>query len=585
MKEVYNMPRICPKCGKEQKNSAQFCSACGAKLDSSAAERTEDDVVIFTPQKKDGAGSHPLSFLKKVPKAIWITVVVAAVGIAAVLVFGNIQSTSHSREKTVEELRQAMEAGDFELLNKVAQPVDSGISFTEQTVQPMFLLYNTSSAFRRDVDSLSEDSPSVLHLVPERHFLYTTYSVTIDTCDLTVRTNIASATITAGAQNTVSVAQEAVVPALDGTTYTSDYTNLVRSSAKLSGLLPGVYDLSASYTASFGESFQTTAKVSLMENMETALNFSYSSVYVWNTSDLDVALAVGQSPYGTIGSNMTLQIAPLHPDTVLTAECTTASGEKMTSSVSAADSYFEIRFAVGKIEIYNDYDVNMDVAWSGNPYCAITGKSAYVIDSVPVGTKLTCSLEGYDIFKPYDYTVQYDYDSIYPILDLSDESSSKVALAISDYLTSLGPEAPETPTSLSADLQHILSQTHLMSAALAISNIVINDVYNVEVTEKGVLIRLNGTYDYTLPAGIALPAEPAAPAEPTDGTETSPDTAQDNTGSADTGETTESGTGETPASGDAEQPAQNSEADTQTTFTQKFDAALFYDGKTWAVQG
>ena len=584
------MPRICPKCGKEQKNNAQFCSACGAKLTDSAAESADDDVVIFSPQKKGEAGSHPLSFLKKVPKAVWVSVVIVALGAAALFVFGSVQSSLHSRDKTAAELQQAMEQGDFALLSKVARPSDESIAFTSETAQPMFLLYNTSSAFRRDVASIAEDGPSPFHLVPEHRFLYTSYSVMIDSVDLTVRTNIAGASITAGAQTADSVAQEAVVPALDGTTYTSDYTNLVRSSAKLSGLLPGMYDVTASYTASFGEQFQASSKVSLMESIETALNFEYASVYIWNTSDLDVTLNVGQTAYGTIGSNMTLQLAPLHPETVLTAECTTDAGEKMTSSVNASDSYFEIRFAVGKVQIYNDYDVNMDVAWAGDPYCSITGKSAYVIDSVPVGTKLTCSLEGYDIFKPYDYTVQYDYDSIYPILNLSDESSDKVALAISDYLTSLGPDAADPPTSLSADLERVLAETHLMSAALAISNITIHDVYSVDVTQTGVEIRLNGSYDYTLPAGITLPADPAVPAEPADGSDTGSDadTGASQDGTADATQPDADGTGtadnadgtQTDGSGDQPQTEEN-----QTTFTQKFDAALSYDGTSWTVQG
>ena len=553
-----------------------------------AAPGSDDDIVIFTPKEDSAAGRRSGSFFKRVPKAVWIVSVIVAAGAAALFVFSSFQQAAHSPQKVAAEFRSAMDAGDFSRLSELAQPSDSSIDFTAETAAPMFALYNSSSAFRRDVDALTAGAPSVFHLKPERHFLYTGYTVSIDACELTVHTNIAGASVTAGGQTAEAAAQEAVVPTLDGTTYTSDYANLVRSSAKLANLLPGVYTVNASYTTSFGESFETSVSVSLMESAETALNFSYASVYVWNTSDLDVELSVGGRDYGSIASNVTLQLAPLHPDTAVTAACTTASGEKMTSSVTASDSYFEIRFAVGKIEIYNDYDVMMDVAWADDPYCSINAKSAYVIDSVPVGTKLTCSLEGYDIFKPFDYQVQYDYDSICPILDLSDESSDKVALAISDYLTSLGPDAPETPTSLSADLQQILSETHLMSAALAISNITIDNVYDVEVTQSGVLIRLNGSYDYTLPAGITLPpAEPAAPdtgdsaddtggaSAPDAGGETGTDASAD--AGANAGAPADSqGSGDSGDSGDAGQ---------QTTFTQKFDAALFYDGTSWTIQG
>ena len=141
-----------------------------------------------------------------------------------------------------------------------------------------------------------------------------------------------------------------------------------------------------------------------------------------------------------------------------------------------------------------------------------------------------------------------------------------------------------------ADLERVLAETHLMSAALAISNITIHDVYSVDVTQTGVEIRLNGSYDYTLPAGITLPADPAAPAEPADGTDTGSDadTGASQDGTADATQPDADGTGtadnadgtQTDGSGDQPQTEEN-----QTTFTQKFDAALSYDGTSWTVQG
>jgi len=557
--------RPCPVCGTQNAKNATVCQKCGVEL----TPETDADVLVFDPKGRAGSGAPRACFLKKVAKPVWAAVIVAIIGAAVLLAFRGVESSAHSPEKTAAEFRSAMAAGDFEELQKIARPSDSAVAFTAETAQPMFALYQASPAFRRSVDTLASGGSTVFHLQPERHFLYTGYTVSIDTVELTVHTNIAAATVASGDRSALSAARETAEPVLDGTSYPSDYANLVRSDATLSGLLPGVYDVTANYDASFGGHFTSDASVQLANSRELALNFDYTSVYLWNTSDMDVQIAVGDSSYGTLGSNMTLQLAPVHPSDTITASCQPASGDAMTSSITASDGYFEIHFALGRVEIYNDYDAQMNVSWGGKPYCAISAKSTYIIASAPVGTVLTCTLEGYDIFAPYVYTVAYDYDSICPIFDLSDTSSESVSAAIGDYLASLGPEAPETPTDLSNGLQELFAATGLTGSELAVSNIAIDEVFDVELSGKSVLLHLNGSYEYTLPAGMTLLQEPT-PDAPSD-TPAAPDVQPTPDAPADSGE-----------SGDA---AGTQEPSVQTNFTQRFNATILYDGASWTVQG
>ena len=89
-----------------------------------------------------------------------------------------------------------------------------------------------------------------------------TYRVRIDPCRLNVTTNVAGASVSAGDEQTASVATE-LSEALDGAGYTQDALNLVRSEAAFDTLLPGLYDVEVSYTTAFGQSFDAADTVSL----------------------------------------------------------------------------------------------------------------------------------------------------------------------------------------------------------------------------------------------------------------------------------------------------------------------------------
>jgi hypothetical protein len=573
------LSRPCPVCGTQNTKNAAVCQKCGALL---TPAETDADILVFTPKGRAGNGAPRRHLMKKIPKAVWAVLLVAAIGAAALLAVSGAQSAAHSPEKAAEEFRTAMADGDFERLKSIAQPSAAGVAFTAKSVKPMFALYKASPDFRRSVDtlSLSGGGSTVLHLKAERHFLYSGYTVTIDPVVLTVRSNIASASVSCGDKNVYTDALESAEAALDGTSYTNDYPNLVRSDATLSGLLPGVYHVNAAYDASFGGHFAAETDVQLPNSREITLNFKYVSVYLWNTSEMDVQISVGKTSYGKLAPDMTLQLAPVQPDATVSALCQPDSGKAMTSSIAASAGYFEIHFAVGKVEILNDYDAQMNVAWDAKPYCAISAKSAYVVASVPVGTKLTCTLSGCDVFAPYDYKVAYDYDSICPIFALSEQSSKNVAAAIGDYLGALGSGESDAQTDLARGLQPILSQTGLTGADLSISDIAVDEVFDAKIADKSVTLHLNGSYSYTLPDGVTLPQQPDA-GQTKPGDEQNPDAAQ-------------TPTDQTPAdqtAGDS-QPAADGTADNGSTdtaasqpITQRFNATVVYDGENWTIQG
>lgn len=173
----------------------------------------------------------------------------------------------------------------------------------------MFSLYRESAAFRQQAAELASTDSACLHVEKRGGFPFATYRVRIDPCRLNVTTNVAGASVSAGDEQTASVATE-LSEALDGAGYTQDALNLVRSEAAFDTLLPGLYDVEVSYTTAFGQSFDAADTVSLFQPAQVSLDLDYTSLYVWNSSSMRVDLSVDGAYCTTLAAGRIFAACP-----------------------------------------------------------------------------------------------------------------------------------------------------------------------------------------------------------------------------------------------------------------------------------
>ena len=531
------MPRICPKCGAQIPAGFDSCPVC--------SKTPEDDVQIYTPRA--AAPVQPKSSKRRV---------LAAALCASVLAGGGLTlwrlSRENTPEKTAEEFRAALADGDFARLCAVAEP-SGELAFTEESLAPMFSLYHESAAFRQQAAELASTDSACLHVEKRGGFPFATYRVRIDPCRLNVTTNVAGASVSAGDEQTASVATE-LSEALDGAGYTQDALNLVRSEAAFDTLLPGLYDVEVSYTTAFGQSFDAADTVSLFQPTQTALNLDYTSLYVWNSSSMRVDLSVDGAYCTTLAAGDSLQLAPLHADSVVTASCTTDAGETLTSSVTASSRSFEVLFSLGTVDVYNDYNADMLVQLNGMDYCTIPAKTLQTIGDISLGSTLSFTLTGEEVFSPYDYQLIYDYDSICPILDLSEDAELAVSAVLQDELTT----APLTgeDNGLLGGFDRLLMANGWSRSEVVVSDVTVENVYAMDLVDGGILLGVSGYYTCT---NITLP-----------------DTEAQTQVSADALESSEDPQNPDAASAPAFEPIQNPQL-------QSFYASVFFDGESWSV--
>ena len=520
------MSRICPNCGKKLPSGLASCPFC--------AGTAEEDVQIYTPRAAAAApsasGAH-----RRAAAGILCAALLAGGGAALWML-----SRARTPEKTAEAFRQALAAGDYEALRSVAAPAGDA-DFSADALAPMFTLYRESAAFRQQAAGLASTDAPCLHLEKKSGLPFSGYRVLVDTCDLEVVSNIAGANVTAG------TASGETAPL--GEDVSGESGALAPSQAQFDALFPGVYDVSVDYTSPLGQSFEASTTVNLMQPQKVDLDLDYTSLYVWNSSSIPVELTVDGVSYGQLAAGASAELAPLHEDALVTASCTTGAGETLTDSVTAASRSFEVLFSFGRVDVYNDYDANMNVQLNGADYCVIPGKTLQTISGISLGSTLSFSLADSEIFSPYDYQLVYDFDSICPILDLSEESRLAVSAVLQDALSS-APLTGEDDGLLSG-LDQLLIENGWSRSDVVISDVSVDAVYAMQSLEVGALLRLSGSYACT---NITLP-DASSPQPPADGSE----------------DADEEASGEDPA------------PYTQNPQYQNFYAAVIYDGESWSV--
>ena len=163
------------------------------------------------------------------------------------------------------------------------------------------------------------------------------------------------------------------------------------------------------------------------------------------------------------------------------------------------------------MDVYNDYNADMLVRLNGADYCTIPAQTLQTIDDISLGSTLSFTLTGEEVFSPYDYQLIYDYDSICPILDLSEDAELAVSAVLQDELTT----APLTgeDNGLLGGFDRLLLANGWSRSEVVVSDVTVENVYAMDLVDGGILLGVSGYYTCT---NISLPtadAQPQASAE------------------------------------------------------------------------
>lgn len=190
----------------------------------------------------------------------------------------------------------------------------------------MFALYRESAAFRQQTAQLADEGSPCLHVEKRGGFPFSTYRVLVDTCELDVSTNIAGASVTAGDAQTESVPVESA----DG----ADGRRAIRRTLRT---LCAQKQNSTHSTPGFMIWIFPTrrAPVRILKSRRPSTSCSRRSSHSISTTR---ACTSGTARASALTSRSTaritqrfqpvssLQLSPLHADSVVTASCKTDAG-------------------------------------------------------------------------------------------------------------------------------------------------------------------------------------------------------------------------------------------------------------------
>ena len=451
---------VCSACGAPLEAGAAFCGSCGAPVQGGGVapqQPAADEAAAPAPQAafqdpampgQDGpAASVAVTPRVKKPLPKWVLPAGIAVAAVAVLLVATSLILGHlaSPERTIDKFLDAMEAGNLTALSKVAETAADRISLTAESTAPMFALYDQSVEFRKNLENLLEADEEkiddgqdpyegrLVDLKPEKKFLHTAYKVVIETCDMvTLESNMACEVALTPEQ---TVYLTAVDDSNDGWDVTGpDYGMAAWSSGVAYDVLPGLYNVEASVETSYGETFeaQTTITVSDTYSVYGELHFDYTTLEVYNDSDMEVELYIGDQLYGTVPSYSSYLIAPIRPETQLEARADVGADEPMTEVFDASDGYRELRFVLCEVTIYSDYAVPIRVYRDDAVIAEMGPYEEFIFQDLPIGTVLTLELVDVDAVDLLEYTCSEEFDYLYPDFALTDEAE----LALRDSLSS-----------------------------------------------------------------------------------------------------------------------------------------------------
>ena len=185
--------------------------------------------------------------------------------------------------------------------------------------------------------------------------------------------------------------------------------------------------------------------------------------------------------------------------------------------MTAANRSFEVLFSLGTVDVYNDYDADMTVLLNGVDYCVIPARTLQTLSGISVGSTLSFALAGSEIFSPYEYQLTYDYDSICPILSLSEDAKLAVSAVLQDALSSQ-PLTGEDD-GLLGSLDELLLENGWSRSEVLVSDVTIENVYAADMQASGAQLSLSGHYACT---NITLPISTGEPEPSADDSEDAP---------------------------------------------------------------
>lgn len=346
----------------------------------------------------------------------WSKAAIACAAIVGILL--GVAALYAARQPSADSVKEtfltALNQQDYALLASVTVGDDES-ELTPNTAAPMFALYQEDAAFREKVaQELEAASSGGLFRVREKStFPAPSYQVQVSGSRVEVHSNLPGAQIHI---NGYGAAADA-----DGT-------------AVLEPVLPGSYTVQAVYETAFGSVFHAETTVDVTNPVEVcSLEFDYTSLEIYNSSDMPVQIMVEGQTYATVAPEQELVLEPIAPE----AEVTAAAGEggqgERTLSVQADEGYFYVSFSPCWVEIYNEYAVPMEVTRGDGTHLEIQPEDMLTLEEVPPGESLTMMLAGVAGLEPVVYQAEYDFDYLYPVFSLDGASRAEAEAAAMAY--------------------------------------------------------------------------------------------------------------------------------------------------------
>ena len=475
---VKESQQFCGACGAPVEPDAAFCGACGTPLQQPAAEAgkaaDEEPAAAEAAAGAAEAGAEPpvengeqagarapgqepagaaaaVAAPPKKPLPKWALPVGIAVAAVVVLVVAAslILKSLHSPERTMERFLDALSEGNFQALSDVAAPADDRVEFTEETTAPLFALYESSVKFRKDLESILDDSvermedgddpdeDQLVWMQPEKAFLHTRYTVMIETCDsVELGSNLACEVTLPGGEIVTLTSSDGDPANSDCLAYGPDYGLAAWSYGTAYDLLPGLYTVEATVETSFGETFEaeTTLEVAGLYDVYGELYFEYSTIDIYNDSSVEADIYIDGTYYATAPSNGELYIAPILPETQLEARANVETDEPMTETFSADEGYYELHFVLCELEVNNGYDAPITVYRDGEELGTVEPYGYSYFSGLPMGTEVELQLFDESVTEPVFYVCEYEYDYIYPDFTLTDTAGTEAKAVVESFI-------------------------------------------------------------------------------------------------------------------------------------------------------
>ncbi len=305
------------------------------------------------PAKKAKPPKPPKPPKGKKPKWVLLVSIAALVLITGLIGTFLFLRARNAPDHVVDQFLEAMDAGDFESLAAVSRLPGETEDLTEADVSPMFRLYEDDHSFQRTLEDLLEDeldrvesgedapqTDALAHLEPSGGSLFPNYQVVLQPCTVELSSDLACNVEAGGRTVQLSAASGEPLPA-DFANCSPDFEALAARTAKgeLRGLLPGIYDLTATASNSIGQVFTSSTELTVTEakGSPVMIHFSYEAPVIFNDGPLPVDLYVDGEHAGTAPAHSFYASGPFETGTTLEARAELEDTGPLSRSFPASE--------------------------------------------------------------------------------------------------------------------------------------------------------------------------------------------------------------------------------------------------------